>query len=135
MIMMNHYAVLELNNYATKTEIKRSYQRLILEWHPDKNDNSQFSNQTFIEIQESYEFLSDEGRKRRHDAFIASSANSNNELSRIITARKNAKELQQQEKEKKRLLALVKQARAESIIELRNYLESKEVLTTELPQG
>ena len=35
--LKNYYEILELNQNATLPEIERSYQKLILKWHPDKH--------------------------------------------------------------------------------------------------
>ena len=34
---MNYYSILELDSTATEQDIKKSYKRLALKWHPDKN--------------------------------------------------------------------------------------------------
>jgi DnaJ family protein B protein 6 len=56
----NYYEMLELNISATDVEIKKSYRKLALKWHPDKNpDNQKEAEKIFKEISEAYEVLSD----------------------------------------------------------------------------
>jgi DnaJ like chaperone protein len=56
-------AILDLNSNATADDIKRSYRRLVKEYHPDRNLNlseqerGEFA-QRFLEIQDAYEELS-----------------------------------------------------------------------------
>ena len=62
--MKNYYEILEVDSSATTDEIKKAFRRLALIHHPDKNngDNSKFN-----EINEAYETLSDETRRREYD--------------------------------------------------------------------
>ena len=53
----NYYEILEINKNATQEDIKKSYRKLSLLHHPDKNDNSPESNKKFKEIKESYDYL------------------------------------------------------------------------------
>ena len=54
------YEILELNSSATELEIKKTYRKLSLQYHPEKNDNSPESQNKFKEIQEAYDLLSAE---------------------------------------------------------------------------
>jgi len=49
------YTILELTTNATLTELKKNYRRLVLKYHPDRNNNDDTH---FKLIQESYETLS-----------------------------------------------------------------------------
>ncbi len=65
--MSNYYDILEVNNRASRSEIKKSFRNLALKYHPDKNKNSEDSNHKFMQIIEAYEVLSDEIARRDYD--------------------------------------------------------------------
>jgi DnaJ-class molecular chaperone len=66
----DYYTILELNNDASIDDIKRSYKKLAIKWHPDKNpDNREFAEEKFKEITEAYSILSDEEKKQKYDQF------------------------------------------------------------------
>lgn len=64
----NFYEVLNLNSYATKTDIQQSFRQLTRIYHPDKNRNSD-SIDDFNKIREAYEVLSNEAKKDFYDRF------------------------------------------------------------------
>ncbi len=66
--MRNYYEVLNVGKNASQTEIKTSFRSLALKYHPDKNQNSEESKQTFMELVEAYEVLSDEGSRKNYDS-------------------------------------------------------------------
>lgn len=58
--MKCHYEVLGVTRTADSDEIKKSYRKLALRWHPDKNlDNAEEANQQFLLVQAAYDVLSD----------------------------------------------------------------------------
>lgn len=61
------YEVLELERDASDDQIKKSYRKLALKWHPDKNDNSEESTKIFTEIQQAYEVLIDPQERAWYD--------------------------------------------------------------------
>ena len=65
----DYYKILELNKYATQEDIKKSYKKLALKYHPDKNQNDEKSKKKFQEITEAYSILSDEEKKKKYDMF------------------------------------------------------------------
>ena len=66
----NYYEILELNKNATENEIKKSYRKLALKWHPDKNPNNiEFATQKFNEISEAFEVLGDIQKRKQYDMF------------------------------------------------------------------
>ncbi|AGF85458.1 hypothetical protein QJ854_gp324 [Moumouvirus goulette] len=67
--MDNYYKILGLNKNASKKEIKNSYKKLVLKYHPDKNKNIDTSN-IFQKIIEAYEVLSDENKRKEYDNFM-----------------------------------------------------------------
>lgn len=63
----SYYDILEINKNATPEEIKKSFRRLSMIHHPDKNNNSQESIKKIQEINQAYEILSDESQRRQYD--------------------------------------------------------------------
>lgn len=62
------YEVLGVERDAGDEEIKKSYRKLALKWHPDKNqDNNEESTRIFTEIQQAYEVLSDPQERAWYD--------------------------------------------------------------------
>lgn len=62
--MKTHYETLGVSRDASIDEIKQSYRKLSLKWHPDRNSSPEAQSR-FQEISSAYETLSDE--KRRHE--------------------------------------------------------------------
>lgn len=60
----DYYKILELNKNATTDEIKKSFRKLALKYHPDKNNGEEIK---FKEITEAYETLSDPKKKQSYD--------------------------------------------------------------------
>lgn len=65
MSVKDYYKILEVTDAASQNEIKKSYRRLALKYHPDKNFGQQLYEARFKEIQEAYDVLSDP--KKRQD--------------------------------------------------------------------
>lgn len=64
---MNYYELLGLNSDATKEEIKKSYRKLAMKWHPDRNKNFKEAEEKFKEIKEAYETLSNDSARFWYD--------------------------------------------------------------------
>jgi preprotein translocase subunit Sec63 len=52
-----YYDLLGIKKTATQAEIKQSFRKLALRYHPDKNRNSEESKKKFLQIVEAYEKL------------------------------------------------------------------------------
>lgn len=64
----DYYSILELSLSASLEDIRKSYRRLALKWHPDKNpDNKQESEEKFKLISEAFSVLSDPMKKAEYD--------------------------------------------------------------------
>ncbi|CAF0935789.1 unnamed protein product [Brachionus calyciflorus] len=65
-----YYEILELKKNATEQDIKKSYRKLALKWHPDKNPSNQKEAEVkFKEISEAYEVLSDKTKREMYDKY------------------------------------------------------------------
>ncbi|OUM51383.1 hypothetical protein BVG19_g478 [[Candida] boidinii] len=62
----NHYSVLGIDKNASGSDIKKSFRKLALKYHPDKNKSSD-AEENFKKINESYKILSDSIKKREYD--------------------------------------------------------------------
>jgi DnaJ-class molecular chaperone len=69
--MRDYYEVLELGRGATSEEIRSSYRRLAMKWHPDRNGGSAVAEERFKQVAEAYSVLSDEATRRDYDARLA----------------------------------------------------------------
>ncbi|CAH2240112.1 dnaJ homolog subfamily C member 21 [Pararge aegeria] len=66
--MKCHYDVLCVAKEASASEIKKSYRKLALQWHPDKNlENLQEAKEHFQLVQNAYEVLSDPQERAWYD--------------------------------------------------------------------
>mmetsp|Transcript_33379 Transcript_33379/g.95885 ORF Transcript_33379/g.95885 Transcript_33379/m.95885 type:complete len:432 (+) Transcript_33379:162-1457(+) len=69
---LNCYSVLSVDPSADLAAIKKSYRKLSLQWHPDKNPaNKEEATQRFQEIATAYEVLSDEAMREAYDYYLA----------------------------------------------------------------
>ena len=64
---MSYYDTLEVPKTATIDEIKKSYRKLSLKYHPDRNPGRPDMVAKFQEIGEAYEVLGDEQKKEEYD--------------------------------------------------------------------
>jgi molecular chaperone DnaJ len=65
--MKDFYKILEVSRSASPEEIKKSYRKLALKYHPDKNPGDSDAERRFQEIAEAYETLSDPKKKQQYD--------------------------------------------------------------------
>jgi len=65
----DYYEVLGVNRDASDEEIKKSYRKLAMKHHPDRNPDSRDGEEKFKEAKEAYEVLSDGERRRAYDAY------------------------------------------------------------------
>ncbi|MDH5367715.1 MAG: J domain-containing protein [Cyclobacteriaceae bacterium] len=64
--MKNYYKILEVSNNATQEEIKRSYRKLALKYHPDKTTYSG-AGELFAQINEAYNVLGKKESRALYD--------------------------------------------------------------------
>ena len=67
MIRREYYYVLNVTSNASASEIRRSYRKLALEYHPDHHPEDPESEEKFKQISEAYSVLGDAQKRRDYD--------------------------------------------------------------------
>lgn len=65
--MKDYYEILGVSKEASSDEIKKAYRKLAIEYHPDKNNGDEKKGQIFLEINEAYEILGNEEKRKEYD--------------------------------------------------------------------
>jgi molecular chaperone DnaJ len=65
----DYYEVLEVTRTVTTEEVKKSYRRLAVKFHPDKNPGDPQAEERFKELGEAYDVLMDEQKRAAYDRF------------------------------------------------------------------
>ncbi len=68
--MADYYSILGVSFYASQEEIKRSYKRLAVRYHPDKNPGDTQAEEKFKQISAAYQVLSHPEKKEQYDQLI-----------------------------------------------------------------
>ena len=69
MAKRDYYEVLGVNRDCTDEDLKKSYRRLAMKWHPDRNPENPRAEETFKEAKEAYEVLADASKRAAYDQF------------------------------------------------------------------
>ncbi|MBP5779323.1 MAG: DnaJ domain-containing protein [Campylobacter sp.] len=67
--MADYYEILEITREANSDEIKKAYRKLALKYHPDRNQGDKEAEEKFKKINEAYQVLSDENKRRMYDRY------------------------------------------------------------------
>ncbi|MFZ1218346.1 MAG: molecular chaperone DnaJ [Chthoniobacterales bacterium] len=65
----DYYEVLSVSRTATEEEVKRSYRKLAVKFHPDKNPDDPHAEEQFKELGEAYDVLMDAEKRAAYDRF------------------------------------------------------------------
>lgn len=68
----NYYDILQVNRNASPEIIEKAFKTLAKKYHPDlqPEENKKQSEEIFKEINEAYEILSDEEKKKKYDQYL-----------------------------------------------------------------
>ena len=65
----DYYEILGIDRTASVEEIKRSYRKLAVKYHPDKNPGDHSAEERFKELGEAYDVLMDDQKRAAYDRF------------------------------------------------------------------
>ena len=65
----DYYKILEVDKKASVDEIKKSYRKLALKYHPDRNQGNKSAEEQFKKISEAYAVLGDAEKRKQYDSF------------------------------------------------------------------
>ncbi|MBI3373154.1 MAG: molecular chaperone DnaJ [Betaproteobacteria bacterium] len=69
MAKRDYYEVLGVNRDASDEDIKKSYRKLAMKFHPDRNPDNPRAEEHFKEAKEAYEVLADPKRRPAYDSY------------------------------------------------------------------
>ncbi|NP_001269152.1 dnaJ homolog subfamily C member 17 [Bombyx mandarina] len=94
------YAVLDLQITATESEIKKAYRKKALQCHPDKNPDDPKAAETFHELSQALEILTDTSARAAYDKVLRAKASAKLRHQELDSKRQKLKEdLEKRERE------------------------------------
>ena len=66
---LDYYEILEVSKTASADEIKKSYRKLAMKYHPDRNQGNKEAEAKFKDINQAYDILKDEQKRAAYDKF------------------------------------------------------------------
>jgi molecular chaperone DnaJ len=69
MAKRDYYKVLDVPKTATEADIKKAYRRLAMKFHPDRNPDDKTAEESFKEVKEAYEVLTNAEKRAAYDQF------------------------------------------------------------------
>ncbi len=75
MLKKDYYKILGVSGTANTSEIKKSYKRLAIKYHPDRNKGNKLYEEKFKEITEAYEVLNNPEKRSMYDRYGADYTN------------------------------------------------------------
>ena len=67
----DYFKILGISRNATDQEIKSAFRKLARQFHPDLHPHDQKAESEFKEINEAYEILSDEAKKKSYEQHLS----------------------------------------------------------------
>lgn len=65
--MRNYYEILGVSKQASNEEIKKAYRKLARKYHPDVNPGNKEAEEKFKKVNEAYNILIDESKRKAYD--------------------------------------------------------------------
>jgi DnaJ-class molecular chaperone len=69
MAKRDYYDVLGVSKTASADELRKAYRKLVRQYHPDANRDNPRAAEKFHELQEAYDVLSDDTKRKQYDQF------------------------------------------------------------------
>lgn len=77
MAKRDYYEILSVGKSASVDEIKKSYRKVAMQYHPDRNPGDKTAEEKFKEAAEAYEILSDQDKRAQYDRYGHAGVSSN----------------------------------------------------------
>ena len=65
----DYYEILGVKRDASKDDIRKAFRKLAKKYHPDRNKGDKEAEARFKEVNEAYNVLNDEKKRRQYDTF------------------------------------------------------------------
>ena len=75
MLIKDYYRLLDVERETSGEEIKKAYRKLAFQYHPDRNQGDPGCEERLKEVNEAYQILGDEEKRRRYDLLCQQSFN------------------------------------------------------------
>ncbi len=69
MTEIDYYEILQVNKNCDGAELKKSYRKLAMKYHPDRNPDNKEAEEKFKLVNEAYQVLSDEDKRSIYDRY------------------------------------------------------------------
>ena len=63
----DYYKILGVDKKSSQKDVKAAYRKLARKWHPDVNPDDLEAQERFKDINEAYQVLGDEDKRRKYD--------------------------------------------------------------------
>ena len=65
----DYYQVLGVNKSSSAEDIKKAYRKLAMQYHPDRNQGNAEAEKKFKEVNDAYQVLGDDEKRKKYDAY------------------------------------------------------------------